>query len=195
MLASIHPLGERARGQRFFVTAAAYATGSVVGSAALGAILGGVGRVLFGADAFMVRALILGVAALLASVLDWSGTRVPSWRRQVNEDWLAQFRGWIYGLGFGLQLGVGVVTIVTTAAVYLTWVAALTTAAPIAGALVGASFGLARAIPLAASASLVSPAAIATRVRLLEAWDGKFRTVTVLSEAAAACVVMIAAVR
>ena len=195
MLASIHPLGERARGQRFFVTAAAYVTGSVVGAAALGAILGGVGRVLFGADAFMVRALILGVAALLASVLDWSGTRVPSWRRQVNEDWLAQYRGWIYGLGFGLQLGVGVVTIVTTAAVYLTWVAALTTAAPIAGALVGASFGLARAIPLAASASLLSPAAIATRVRLLEAWNGTFRTVTVVSEAAAACVVMIAAVR
>ena len=36
-------------------------------------------------------------------------------RRQVNEDWMARYRGWAYGAGFGLQLGLGVVTIVTTA--------------------------------------------------------------------------------
>src|SRR4249919_1505358 len=116
MLASIHPLGERARGQSFFVTAVAYAFGSVAGAAALGALL------------------------------ERSGRAIPSWHRQVNEDWLTQYRGWVYGLGFGVQLGLGVVTIVTTAAVYLTWVAAFVSGSAAIGAAVGAAFGLARAL-------------------------------------------------
>ena len=117
------------------------------------------------------------------------------WHRQVNEDWLAQYRGWVYGFGFGLQLGLGVVTIVTTAAVYLAWVGALTAADPMIGALVGASFGLARAVPMVANASLTTPAAVAERVLTLDGWGGRVRIVTALGEAATACVAVIAAVR
>ena len=39
---------------------------------------------------------------------DPRGRRLPSWRRQVNEDWLVGYRPWVVGGGFGLQLGAGV---------------------------------------------------------------------------------------
>ena len=55
----------------------------------------------------------------IASDLNLGGFRLPSHTRQVNESWLDQFRSWVYGGGFGWQIGVGLATYVTTAAVYL----------------------------------------------------------------------------
>jgi hypothetical protein len=36
-----------------------------------------------------------------------SGSGCPSWQRQVDERWLTTYRGWVYGAGFGFQLGAG----------------------------------------------------------------------------------------
>ena len=47
------------------------------------------------------------------------GLHLPPTRRQVNERWLDQFRLWVYGAGFGWQIGTGLATYVKTAAVYL----------------------------------------------------------------------------
>ena len=44
--------------------------------------------------------------------------RVPSMRRQVDEDWLSRYRRWVYATGFGWQLGTGVTTIVTSRVTY-----------------------------------------------------------------------------
>ena len=33
----------------------------------------------------------------------------------VHEQWLTRYRGWVYGVGFGAQLGFGLVTIITSA--------------------------------------------------------------------------------
>ena len=148
MLASIHPLGERARGQQFSITVAAYVLGSTLGAVAFGALLGALGRLVFADAALGVRVGILAVGGIAAAIFDGARRRIPSWHRQVNEDWLSAYRGWVYGFGFGAQLGVGVITIVTTASVYLTWLAALVVANPAAGAVVGAGFGLARALPV-----------------------------------------------
>jgi len=140
MLASIHPLGERAKHNRWSVTVTFYVVGSVAGGAMLGGAVGALGE--------RASALVIALCCVAAALLDGWAPRLPSWRRQVNEDWLHRYRGWAYGFGFGFQLGLGVVTIVTTAAVYLTFVlAALSGSAP-AGALVGAVFGAARATPL-----------------------------------------------
>ena len=187
MLASIHPLGERARGQRFSVTVVALTVGSIGSAAIFGSLLGGLGLLLGGAGTVATRAVIVAIAATIAALVDGRARRVPSLHRQVNEDWLTEYRGWVYGLGFGAQLGVGVLTIVTTAAVYLTWIAAAMTASPLRGLLVGASFGFARSIPVFASASLVTPSAIAARVSRLEGWNGTFGTVTGWAEIATAC--------
>jgi hypothetical protein len=74
----------------------------------------------------------------------------PSWRRQVDEAWLARYRGWVYGLGFGVQLGLGVVTIVTSSTVYATVVLAALTGSVPGGALLGLVFGGVRALPVLA---------------------------------------------
>jgi hypothetical protein len=83
-------------------------------------------------------------------LIDIGLLRLPTIHRQVNEDWLTQYRGWVYGAGYGFQLGVGIVTIVTTAAVYLTLAGELLVGSVAGGALIGLTFGAMRAAPLLA---------------------------------------------
>lgn len=161
MLASITPLGERSRGFSWSVTASAFALGSVGAGALAGAAGGALGSLLPGPSSWRGLALIavLGAAVLFdATALR---TRLPTTRRQVNEDWLARYRGWVYGVGFGAQLGAGVVTIVSSAATYATAAAAVLCAIPPTGALIGATFGAVRA------GSLLPARAAADHDRLL----------------------------
>jgi len=194
MLASISPLGERARGQRFGVTATAYVIGSVVGATLLGALFGALGRLTVAGIGLDLRTAVLAGMAVLAAVVDRRPRRIPSWHRQVNEDWLSHYRGWVYGVGFGFQLGLGLVTIVTTASVYLMWAAALLSGSVGVGALIGGVFGLARALPVLDGVRVRDPADLAARVGRLDRWDGIFRTVTVLVEVLVAGALVAAAV-
>ena len=52
---------------------------------------------------------------------------VPGPRRQVDERWLDEYRGWVYGAGYGAQLGLGVTTVVSSAATYVALLAAFLT--------------------------------------------------------------------
>ena len=110
MLTSITPLGERGRGQRYAVTMTAYVVGCLLGGATTGLLLGSLGALL---PALPVL-LLAGTVCLAAALADLRGVRIG--RRQVDEDWLTRYRGWVYGAGFGYQLGLGVVTVVTSAA-------------------------------------------------------------------------------
>jgi hypothetical protein len=153
MLASISPVGEAARGQRWPVTVGAYLVASTVGGALVGALAGGLGHLvvaLLGAPSTAVVVATLSVLALLAVAVDRGLLRVrlPAWQRQVDETWLTSYRGWVYGAGFGLQLGAGVLTRIPTATVYLVLAAAAATGSLAAGTLVGASFGGVRALPI-----------------------------------------------
>jgi sulfite exporter TauE/SafE len=78
--------------------------------------------------------------------------------------------------------------------VYLTWVAAFVSGSATAGAVVGATFGLARALPLLAAGSVRTPDAIRSRVAEVDAWAGRFRVVTVTVEALAAVALLAVAV-
>jgi hypothetical protein len=158
MLASITPLGERGRSRRWGVTAAWYATGCLAGGALLGALAAlvslAVGGVLHG-FALLLVALALCVVGVVVD-LGVGDLRPPGPHRQVNEDWLHRYRGWVIGLGFGVQLGLGVTTIVTTAALYSALaVAALVS--PMTALVAGASFGLGRALPLYAVRRAIDP--------------------------------------
>ena len=117
MLTSITPLGERGRGNRWRTTSAWLIFGHVVGGSALGLFLAGVGAilVLLGLELAPATATaVVSVVVLGSAGFDLSGRRIPG-RRQVDERWLTKYRGWVYGLGFGVQLGLGFVTVVNTA--------------------------------------------------------------------------------
>lgn len=159
MLSSITPLGERGRGSVWGVTVACFAVASALGGAALGWLLGALGSVTLGGVAGDARIAILAVAVAAGLALDLGigGLRLPTVRRQVNENWLGAYRGWVYGAGFGFQLGLGAVTIVTTSAVYLTLLAALLAADPAAGALIGGAFGLIRGLAVLPAWGVRSP--------------------------------------
>ena len=186
-MASINPLGERARGNRWWRTAAAYTAGCLLGGSALGAAAGTVGW-LAGVALPDVDALAAGaLVALSAGVIELAGWRLPTVRRQVDDAWLARYRGWVYGSGFGVQLGAGVATTVTTAAVYATVALAAVVGAngDLAWALVtGLVFGLARATPVLAAARLAD----ADRVRRAGAAMAAAATPSRMATGSALCV-------
>jgi sulfite exporter TauE/SafE len=158
MLSSIHPLGERARSNRWWLTVSAFVVGATAGGAALGAVAGAVGR-LAGTSSWSdsARATVVVVAAAGALLADLSPRRVSPVRRQVDERWLHTYRGWVYGVGYGAQLGVGLVTIVVTATVYLVIVLAVLTGSIVAGAIIGATFGAVRGATLLTGRGLTRP--------------------------------------
>jgi hypothetical protein len=183
MLGSITPLGERSRGRRWGVTVTAFGLAAGAAGAALGAVLGAAGGLV--AISAGARTGLLGVAVAAAVVVDATpGLRAPGPRRQVNEAWLHRYRGWVYGAGFGLQLGLGVTTIVSTAAVYATGAAAFLAGSAGAGAAVGAAFGLARAATLFAAGRVDEPGALAVLDRRLETWERPARLAALVAEAA-----------
>ena len=121
MLTSISPLGERARASRWWLTTLAYVVSSVVGGLALGLLAALVGSLLPASwrsspAAYLLLAVVLVVGLLLD--LGVAGRRLPTWRRQVDQAWLGRYRGWVVGVGFGAQLGFGLVTIITSATTY-----------------------------------------------------------------------------
>ena len=149
MLSSIHPLGERARGNRWSITVSAFTAGAVLAGGSIGALLGAAGSVI--APREEVALLLLGAGALLAGGLDLLGVRAPGPSRQVNERWIGALRGTVYGFGFGAQLGTGVATFVVTWGVWLLFVAEFLSGSALSGAVAGGAFGLGRAvIPLGA---------------------------------------------
>lgn len=159
MLSSITPLGERGRGSVWGVTVACFALASTIAGLALGWALGSLGSLILEGVSGDARIGILAIALAIGLALDlgFGGLRLPTVRRQVNENWLGAYRGWVYGAGFGFQLGLGAVTIVTTSAVYLTLLAALLAADPTAGALIGGAFGLIRGLAVLPAWRVRSP--------------------------------------
>ena len=170
MLASIHPLGERARDRRWSVTVSAYLVSSTLAAALLGALLGGAGGLLPLGPASVAVAVLVLCALALAFDLGLGGLRLPTVHRQVDKDWLDRYRGWVVGVGFGFQLGLGVVTVVNTAAVYLALALAALTGSTAAGAAVGATFGLVRAVVILAVAPVRRPDQLRAALRRMQLW-------------------------
>ena len=184
MLSSITPLGERGRQRRWGATVTAYTVASVAAGSALGALLG-----LLPAPRPAAALAVLAAVCLAAALLDLRPALLPTVRRQVNEDWLGTYRGWVCGAGFGLQLGLGVVTIVTTGAVYAALAAAALTGSPTRGALIGATFGLVRAAPALALRNVTTTDRLVAVSRRLDSWSRPARlgTVGALGLVATAC--------
>ncbi len=171
MLSSIHPLGERARHSRWTVTVATYLVGSTAGGAVTGLAAGSAGAALM-AVAEPRPAVVAGavvVMGLAGAGLDVRWGRMPSLRRQVNEEWLARYRGWVYGIGFGFQLGLGFATVVTSATVYAAFALAFLVGSPVGGLTVGALFGATRGVAILTMRRVTTPERLRSAHRRMSA--------------------------
>ncbi|HVM03492.1 MAG TPA: sulfite exporter TauE/SafE family protein [Acidimicrobiales bacterium] len=187
MLASIHPLGERARRQRWGVTVAAYLLSTVFASALLGVALGLVGGWL-GVPPLPALVVALAVAGV-ALDLRLGGLSLPTIHRQVDEEMLTRYRGWVYGASYGFQLGLGVVTVVNSFAVYLALVLALLTGSAAGGLAVGLAFGLSRGLVVLAAARVRDPSQLRRLHQRLQAWGPASHRLAVGTQGAVAAVV------
>ncbi len=173
MLASITPLGERGRHAHWSITVAAFLLGATGAGALAGALAGAVGGLVLpdslGAHA---RVAILAAALAIALALDAGPARVPGPRRQVNELWLDQYRGWVYGLGYGAQLGAGLTTVVSSAATYVALFAAFLSAQPGRGAVIVGCYGAVRGLQPLLAAGVHTPRQLVALHTTLQRWRG-----------------------
>jgi hypothetical protein len=169
MLSSIHPLGERARGNHFWRTAVAHVIGATVAGAVAGALVGGLGHVLTSVLSNRSALWIIALVAAAGLAVDVLRRPVSLWpHRQVDDRWIGRYRGWVYGAGFGAQLGVGVTTIVVAATVYVLYASFFLVGSPLFGAVVGGLFGAVRGSAIFLSARASTPSALVALHRRLD---------------------------
>ncbi len=178
MLSTITPMAERSRGHRYWVTATWFVVGAALGGLTLGSaaalLAAGVGALDLSTTATFGTAAAL---AALAAMVDAGtfGPKPPFFRRQVDDAWLAKYRAWVYGGGFGWQIGVGLATYVMTAGVVLTALLAVLTGSPLAALGIGLAFGLFRGLVVLLGARITSPAALGRVHERLDALEAPVR--------------------
>ena len=192
MLSSIHPFGERSRNNRYSLTVTAYVLGSILGGALAGAGFGAVG-VATTEILELDQTVALSIGAIIAATgigfdLRIGGLRLPSLHRQVNEDWLTTYRNWVYGGGWGFQLGFGLMTIVPTASIYAMFALIILNGSVGGGVLVGSFFGLARAAMIFTMARVDSPERLRYAHRTLQQWAAGGNRVAVAGLAVAGAI-------
>ncbi len=180
MLTSINPFAEKGRKHRYGLTASWFLVGAILGGATFGVGIAVLAVVVHALGPSIEVALALAsVAALGASLADFGifGIQMPVLRRQVNERWLDQYRGWFYGLGFGWQIGAGVTTYVMTAGVFATVaLASLSGSWPFA-LTAGCVFGFVRGLGVFVGARARSPMALRRLLGHLDGLDRPMRLV------------------
>ncbi len=159
MLSTITPMAEAGRGHSFRSTSAWFVFGSFAGGLTLGGLMGAIALSVAALEATPATTLsIVAAASLIAAVSDGriSGFHLPGHDRQVNERWLDQYRSWVYGAGFGWQIGVGLATYIMTAGVYLLILIGGLTASPWIAIALGGLFGVVRGLAVYLAAGLDS---------------------------------------
>ena len=185
MLSSIHPFGERSRSNSFSHTALAHIVGSTLGGAALGALAGLVGVAV---DAVLppsvsTRSAIVLVATVAALAIEATRRQrlLPTRSRQVNENWIQSYRGWVYGVGWGAELGFGISTIITTALVHLLVVTMIFAGSFSVAVLLGSTFGLVRGATILSAIGVDSPERLRLLHQRLDALRSRSQSGVVLS--------------
>ncbi len=172
MLSTITPFGERGRGHRYGVTVGWFVVGAVFGGLTLGAVDAALAAL---TAAIAPSSVAVGTCALgatlvaLCSDAGLAGIRVPVHHRQVNERWLDAYRPWVYGGGFGWQIGTGLATYITTPAVYLVVVLCALSGEPAGALAVGGVFGLVRGLAVTLTREVSSPSGLPALHRRLAA--------------------------
>jgi hypothetical protein len=159
------------------ITAAACATflpGAIAGGLLTFGSLAWLGQLLHGAGgraAYVVAAAI----ALLAAVLEARGARiVPQIRRQLPEHWRRVMPMPVAAALYGVLLGIGFTTFVLSFGVWALAGVSLALGDPSLGLLLGAAFGIGRAIPIVALAPLAGSGAGIRATELMCERDGVY---------------------
>ncbi len=90
---------------------------------------------------------VLAIVSILSD-LRVGGFQLPRHGRQVDRLWLDHYRSWVYGTGFGWQIGVGLATYIVTSAVYLAVAIAALTGSPVEAFWTGLIFGTVRGLAI-----------------------------------------------
>ncbi len=165
------PLGEASRGHRYPVTVAWFVAGATVGGACLGAGMATLAvavRSLSPTSRIAAMATVAAAVVTIASDLRLGGFALPRIPRQVNEAWLNRYRGWVYGAGYGWQIGAGLTTYVMTSGVYLMIVLSALSGRPAIAFAIGTGFGLVRGLAVLLGARRSTPDAIRILHRRIE---------------------------
>jgi hypothetical protein len=196
MLSSITPLAETARGNRFRTTAAWFVLGAAGGGACLGAVAAALAagvRQLRLAGAAPAVVALAGAALVAVSDSGVVGPLLPVHHRQVNERWLDQFRAWVYGAGFGWQIGSGVATYVRTGAVYMMVLLGVLGGSPVWAFAACTAFGTVRGLAVLAGRGITSPSRLHAFHRRFAILERPVARATVAVEVVAAAALAVAA--
>jgi hypothetical protein len=195
MLSTITPFAERSRGHRYAVTASWFVAGSVLGGLTLGGLAAGLAAAVAATgvsagSVWLSGTVALGAALTAAIDADGFGELIPIWRRQVNDQWLARYRSWVYGVGFGWQIGVGIATYIMTAAVFLLVLMAATSISPLDAVALCVLFGLARGLAVLLTAKADTPERLRTLHRRFDAAGPAVRVAVIGVQAGVALVAL-----
>jgi hypothetical protein len=151
---TIGPTGHTGGRRTTAAACVAFLPGAVAGGLLTFGSLAAIGELLHGAGGG-ASYLIAAAIALLAAVLEVRGTRiVPQIRRQLPEHWRRVMPMPVAAALYGVLLGIGFTTFVLSFGVWALAGVSLAVGDPALGLVLGACFGLGRALPILALAPL-----------------------------------------
>jgi hypothetical protein len=155
MVETIGLAGERGRRLTTAAASAAFVPGAVAGGIATFGLLSVLGELVHGAAGRTAYLVAAGVA-LAAAVAEARGLRIaPQIRRQLPERWRWTMPLPLAAGLYGILLGLGFTTFVLSFGVWALGGISLALGDPRAGLVIGAAFGLGRAIPIVVLAPAV----------------------------------------
>lgn len=155
MVETITPAVHGGRNHRYFSTAVLHVLGASLTAAALGVMLGSIGRALGAPWGTAGAAAVAGVAAVYMT-REGLGAPIPlpDLRRQVPRWWRSFFSPEVAALLYGAGLGVGFATFLSHGTLVAVAAGAIATGDPVVGAAIVLPFGTTRAVAVIAAGRL-----------------------------------------
>ena len=155
MVETIGQSGAGARRRTTIASCVAFAPGAVVGGIATFGALSALGELVHGVGGRAAYLVAAGIA-VAAAVAEARGTRiVPQIRRQLPERWRWTMPMPLAAALYGILLGLGFTTFVLSFGVWALAGISLALGDPAAGVVIGAAFGVGRALPVVLVAPVV----------------------------------------
>ncbi len=176
MVTTIVPAVSVGRREDWAATAALFVVGGTLGGIATGTVLGTVGAVLcqlFPVDT-ETASITMSISAFAYAFHELGFVRLPTLpiRRQVPRELRSRLPLKVVAIIYGLQLGAGVVTQISTAMLYVLCLAIVVTANPVIGGILMGCYGITRSLlTMIFSARLHSMEAAITRALALMMWQ------------------------